>query len=278
MTDAAKTVLIIDDDPDILQVTSSMLRKRSFNVIEAKSAEEGLSVLKDRCPDLILTDVLLPQMNGFELVKQIRQSPLISAIPILVITGRGHMKESFDILGVEGFIAKPFTPEALVQRIENILEMHHIREEKSEVQQKNTVIVVGQIQFQPILEEMVHTVNQLGFQGLFVTSVPDAMAKMVEHGVSVLLMDVQLEGKPAADLVNMVRHLPGFEDTIIIGFSYYRVDQLSDATSRKKILDIESNSQLFLKAGANHYMGRYSQELLIAVFKTEILKKNERIS
>ncbi|HSV43534.1 MAG TPA: response regulator [Candidatus Bathyarchaeia archaeon] len=278
MTVAVKTILIIDDDPDILISTSSMLKKRGFNVIEAKSAEDGLSILKDRRPDLILTDVLLPQMNGFELVKQIRQSPLIRGIPILVITGRGHMKESFDILGVEGFISKPFTPEALVQRIDNILEIHHIREEKTDTQQKNTVLVVGQSQFRPILDEIVQTISQLGFQGMFVTSVPEAMAKMVEHGLSVLLVDVQLEGKPAADLVNMVRHLPGYEETIIIGFSYYRIDQLSDGESRKKILNIESNSQLFLKAGANHYMGRYSQELLISIFKTEILKKNERIS
>ena len=59
----AKTILIIDDDPDILITTSSMLKKRDFEVLEAKSAEEALELLKSQHPDLILTDVLLPEMT-----------------------------------------------------------------------------------------------------------------------------------------------------------------------------------------------------------------------
>lgn len=112
-----RTVLVVDDDVDILAATSSMLGKRGVGSITAMSAEEALDILKKHSPDMILTDVLLPQMNGYEFLKMIRTYPPTAGIPVIVMTGRAQMKDAFEIAGVAAFIAKPFSPEQLMETI-----------------------------------------------------------------------------------------------------------------------------------------------------------------
>jgi len=110
-----RTVLVVDDDADILAATSSMLGKRGLGSITAMSAEEALDILKKYSPDIILTDVLLPQM--------IRTYPPTAGIPVIVMTGRAQMKDAFEIAGVAAFIAKPFSPEQLMETIFGVFRM-----------------------------------------------------------------------------------------------------------------------------------------------------------
>jgi len=116
-----RTVLVIDDDEDILASISSMLGKRGARVITAMSAEEALDILKEQSPDVILTDVLLPQMNGYDFLKMIRSYPPTANIPVVVMTGRSQMKDVFEIAGVAAFIAKPFSPEILMETMAEAL-------------------------------------------------------------------------------------------------------------------------------------------------------------
>jgi len=113
-------ILVVDDEEEVLQVTVSMIRKHGYTVDSAVNGADALKKIRIDQPDLILTDVLMPEMDGYKFYKELKNDPATAEIPVLVITGRGQMKDSFQVAGVDGFITKPFTTEDLFIEIENI--------------------------------------------------------------------------------------------------------------------------------------------------------------
>jgi DNA-binding response OmpR family regulator len=115
-----KTILIIDDDEKLNRLLKDYLGNYGFSVESATRPEEGIKKIKTILPQLIILDVMLPGMNGFEVCKQIRRS---HTIPILMLTARGEVTDRIVglELGADDYLAKPFEPRELVARIESIL-------------------------------------------------------------------------------------------------------------------------------------------------------------
>lgn len=272
------TLLIIDDDPDILVPMSSFLSKRDFSVIEAKSSEEAFGILETQQPDLIITDVLLPQANGYEFLKQVKADAMTRDIPVLVMTGRGKMRDVFETLGVSGFIAKPFVPEELFQMVKEILSIQEAVVNSNLDGGEKRVLIVGRQEFEDVLKDIRDIVEHLKCQGLYVFSVPDAVAKTVEFVPDAFIIDVQLNGKDSAELVNIIRHLPNYEDKPIIGFCYYDIENLGDSRLRQKIHQIQHDAEKFLENGALLYVERYAREEMIKVIKEHILTYGKSVA
>src|SRR5436189_3766076 len=123
-----KCILIVDDDSEILEMTGSFLRKRDYEIITANDGQTGLTAARSRHPDLILTDVLMPNMDGFAFYKELKNDDQLNSIPVLILTGRGKMEDSFKVIGVDGFITKPFTPDSLASEIEHVFHLAETRQ------------------------------------------------------------------------------------------------------------------------------------------------------
>lgn len=115
-----KKILAIDDEENILTMVSSRLQASGYGVITATNGKEGLEKVKAEQPDLIILDILMPVMDGFEFLKAIKSDPEASRIPIIILTARGAMKDTFDAMGTDDFVAKPFQAEALLSKIEYV--------------------------------------------------------------------------------------------------------------------------------------------------------------
>jgi CheY-like chemotaxis protein len=102
------TVLVVDDEPDILFIIRRILERAGHAVVEAGHAAAGLEALKRSPPDLVVTDVMMPVMNGSEFIALLRSDPATAAIPILVVTANGHRE-----IGADAVLHKPFEPTAL---------------------------------------------------------------------------------------------------------------------------------------------------------------------
>jgi DNA-binding response OmpR family regulator len=115
-----KTILIIDDDEKLNRLLKDYLGNYGFFVESVTHPDEGMKKIKTLLPQLIILDVMLPGMNGFEVCKQIRQS---HTIPILMLTARGEVTDRIVglELGADDYLAKPFEPRELVARIQSIL-------------------------------------------------------------------------------------------------------------------------------------------------------------
>ncbi len=114
-------IMVVDDESRMRKLVKDFLKKRGYEVIEAADGEEALDhFFEDKNINLIICDVMMPKIDGFEVVKEIRQ---YSEVPIIMLTAKGDESDElngFD-LGVDEYISKPFSPKILVARVEAIL-------------------------------------------------------------------------------------------------------------------------------------------------------------
>ena len=116
---APKKILIVEDETDIAQLVKFCLEKEGFRTSVAKSGMEALHLLKSERPELVILDLMLPEMDGIEVCKKIRSAPDTAWLPIIMLTAKAE--ESDTIVGLElgadDYVTKPFSPKALVARV-----------------------------------------------------------------------------------------------------------------------------------------------------------------
>ena len=122
----APTVLIVDDNADIRTYLRTILQGR-YRLLEAKDGKLGLEVAREQVPDLIVSDVMMPVMNGLEFCQQVKRDVISSHIPVILLTARAlsqHQIEGYQS-GADAYITKPFSQELLLVRIDNLLRSRH---------------------------------------------------------------------------------------------------------------------------------------------------------
>ena len=122
----APTVLIVDDNADIRTYLRSILQSK-YSVLEAEDGQRGLELAREQVPDLIVSDVMMPVMNGLEFCQQVKKDGISSHIPVILLTARAlekHQIEGYES-GADAYITKPFSPELLLARIDNLLQSRH---------------------------------------------------------------------------------------------------------------------------------------------------------
>ena len=115
-----KTILVVDDEPNIVEVLTMNLELEGYQVSCASNGYEALQRLTEDLPDLIILDVMMPEMDGFETLKEIRE---ISTVPVIMLTVKGEETDKVKglNLGADDYITKPFSPRELVSRLKAVL-------------------------------------------------------------------------------------------------------------------------------------------------------------
>jgi len=117
-----KKILIVDDEPDILFTVAQMLELSGYEVIQAKDGAECLNKLKNSTPDLILLDIMMPEMNGWDVAAKIKEDPKWTDIPIIFLTAKGDtMSIGMGNMAAEDYIVKPFDIKDLKDRVKGVL-------------------------------------------------------------------------------------------------------------------------------------------------------------
>lgn len=117
------TILVVEDTPSERELLSHYLRESGYTVIDAVSAQEALSKAIEQKPDVIITDVVMPGMSGFELCRSLKKHPVTEKVPIIICTSKNQeidrlwgMKQ-----GADAYLTKPFTREQLVRTVKAIV-------------------------------------------------------------------------------------------------------------------------------------------------------------
>ena len=128
------TVLIVDDTPDNLMVAKTALQFHGAKVYTAMNGEEGLQSLRTLKPTVILLDIRMPKMDGWEMFKFIRKNPATAEIPIIAITAYAMESDREDILagGFNGYIPKPFDIFTFVEEIAKIIQRATLNQQESQ--------------------------------------------------------------------------------------------------------------------------------------------------
>jgi DNA-binding response OmpR family regulator len=118
--DSQKLVLVIEDDPNTANLVEVYLEKEGFRSLQANDGEKGLALAVKHRPDLVILDLMLPRMDGWEVCRRLRQS---SDVPVIMLTARGEEIDRVSglTLGADDYVVKPFSPRELVARVKAIL-------------------------------------------------------------------------------------------------------------------------------------------------------------
>jgi twitching motility two-component system response regulator PilH len=121
-------MLVIDDSATIVALLSRMLRQNDYEVFEAADAETGLDIARTQAPELIFLDIVLPGMDGFAALRQLRRDPYTRDIPVIMISGNEQATEQFYVhrIGADDFMKKPFSRAEVFARIERLLDAHRV--------------------------------------------------------------------------------------------------------------------------------------------------------
>jgi DNA-binding response OmpR family regulator len=132
---APATVLVVDDDPVILKLLEVNFEMEGFTVVRAADGAEGLERAREVLPDIVILDVMMPRMTGYEVAKALREDERTAHIPIIFVTARA---QSSDVergmeLGVDDYVTKPFDPLDLIARVNVLLARRADSEGSTEV-------------------------------------------------------------------------------------------------------------------------------------------------
>jgi DNA-binding NarL/FixJ family response regulator len=119
----SKRLLLIDDEPNLLRAVAACLRSSDFEVSTARSAHEALVQLSQAVPDLVVSDIRMPGMDGIQLARQLRGSPRTALVPIVFLTAKDQTADRVEGFraGVDAYLTKPFEPEELIAVVNSIL-------------------------------------------------------------------------------------------------------------------------------------------------------------
>ncbi|MDP6686289.1 MAG: response regulator [Candidatus Omnitrophota bacterium] len=120
-----KKILAIDDDQDMQKLYKIRFEQEGFKVVVANDGDVGVQLAEQELPDLILMDIMMPKMDGFTCLKEIRKLPKTKDIPVLMLSGKeaDKVKDLFAFQKISGYIEKPFELDALVAKVKGILKM-----------------------------------------------------------------------------------------------------------------------------------------------------------
>lgn len=117
------TVLIVDDSPTEIHVLKTMLEKNGYTVITASSGEQGIAVAKERKPDLVLMDIVMPGLNGFQATRQLTTNPETQHIPVIIVTTKNQETDRVWGLrqGAKDYVTKPANEQELIGKIRSVM-------------------------------------------------------------------------------------------------------------------------------------------------------------
>ena len=119
----SKQLLLIDDDPNLILLVKDYLEFRGYKVTTAENGREALEILQHQIPDMIICDVMMPEMDGYTLVQKIREDSRTKCVPVLFLSAKGQSQDRVKGLnvGADVYMVKPFEPEELVAQVESSL-------------------------------------------------------------------------------------------------------------------------------------------------------------
>lgn len=122
-TVAKETILIVDDEADLLDLIEYNLEKEGYNVLKAENGQDGIKLARKHNPDLIILDIMMPKMTGIEVCKVLKDDPVLKIRPVIFLTARGDEKTEIEGLemGADDFLSKPISTSKLVSRIRTVL-------------------------------------------------------------------------------------------------------------------------------------------------------------
>ncbi len=141
-------LLLVDDEPGLREAVQAYLEDSGFTVEVASNANEGWDILQSNLPELVITDIMMPQVDGYQFLQKLREDPRFQALPVLFLTAKGMTTDRIQgyQAGCDAYLSKPFDPEELVAIVENLLQRRVAAKTTNEGEENSDIAALaGQI-------------------------------------------------------------------------------------------------------------------------------------
>lgn len=196
-TNDRKKLLLVDDDPNLILLVQDYLEFRGYSVITAENGREALEILKEELPDLIICDVMMPEMDGYTFVKNVRENPRTDWIPVLFLSAKGQSQDRVKGLntGADVYMVKPFEPEELVAQVESTLKQaSRLLDHPSRTKTGPKLLVPETVELTPTEVKVVQLVSR-GMSNREIAEVMNVSQRTIESHVSNMLAKTSLHNR-----------------------------------------------------------------------------------
>ena len=123
MTEKQKTILCIEDEPEMIELMRIILERKGYLVKSASGGQEGIDMIREETPDLVLLDLMMPDIGGWEVYQQMKNDPKSANTPVIIVTAKAQSIDKvlgLHIAKVDDYISKPFSPSELLTSVEKV--------------------------------------------------------------------------------------------------------------------------------------------------------------
>ncbi len=193
-----KKLLLIDDDPNLILLVQDYLEFRGYAVITAENGRAGLEMLKEEVPDMIICDVMMPEMDGYTFVNNVRENPRTDWIPVLFLSAKGQSQDRVKGLntGADVYMVKPFEPEELVAQVESTLKQASrlLDRPRQRSSHEPKLLVPDTVELTPTEVKVVQLVSR-GMSNREISEVMNVSQRTIESHVSNMLAKTSLHNR-----------------------------------------------------------------------------------
>lgn len=200
----SKRLLIVDDEPNLLRAVAACLKAEAYDVSTARSGREALLQLAEAVPDLVVSDIRMPGMDGYQLARQLRGSPRTALVPIVFLTAKDETADRIEGFraGIDAYLTKPFEPAELIAVVNGIL---------SRVERTHSQIA-------RLVDSTIVADKPLTFQDEELTEAEDRVALAVSRGLSnkEIAAELQISVRTVENHISHILDKKGFNNRVEI--------------------------------------------------------------
>jgi len=225
-----KIILLVDDDPILSEVVKNRIVEEGYVCIWERDGKLGLDRLKTMTPHLLLLDIMMPNMNGYEVLEHINADPALASTPVMVISNSGEPVEIQRILklGVRDFIVKAhFSPEEVIEKIKKIIgesDDGQTKQKKSGKPHDKTTILIAEDDT-TLSEIATDRLRHEGYQVYTVFDGADALRVAKTMKPDLILLDILMPGMNGFEVLEKLKSDPELRDIVVIVFSNLAQDK-----------------------------------------------------
>lgn len=230
------TILIIEDDPTVRENLEEILKFKGFSVLSAHDGRSGFEIAKRKEPELIISDIMMPEMDGYQVLKSIRQYPTLAHTPVILLTAKTLSESKIKGLeyGADDYITKPFDTKELIARVTNILELRkklkakvYLESQKTNVESTEDIFMRDLIQiFSKNLENSHFAIEDAVVElGLSKSTIQRRVKSITDKTFNQLLREFRLEQakqilEQKGGNISEVAYAVGFNSVSYFSFSF----------------------------------------------------------
>jgi len=243
-----KNILLAEDDRSTALLVKTQLEQRGYHVATAANGLEALKILSAQAIDLLITDVVMPHMDGVDLYEAVKKDPLKCNIPIIIVTDKAMFKEAFSTLGVSYFVEKASNINTLLEKIASV------ERNINEVKKFSKILISGHT---PVLEQMNAVLKRMLCLSIAARTSDEIIAKALTSRPHLIVLDVLFQDNVSApELIRALRCMNFLNSTRIMTYAYFPEDLGMDVEA---VESVKNAMTLCTEAGSDLYIGRFNQ-------------------